>query len=93
MTAATHQRGGLLCGLITHQLFIAPLYSNANTFSNFLSLRFIVSRQRSDHYYLTLICEVLKLENFFLFHPNLLPLTSNIERLRIVFYPLPFSLS
>ena len=33
MTAATHQRGGLLCGLITHQLFIAPLYAEANTFS------------------------------------------------------------
>lgn len=33
MTAATHQRGGLLCGLITHQLFIAPIYAEANTFS------------------------------------------------------------
>ncbi|MBQ1769484.1 MAG: metal-dependent hydrolase [Turicibacter sp.] len=33
MTAATHQRGGLLCGLITHQIFIAPLYAEANTYS------------------------------------------------------------
>ena len=42
MTAATHQRGGLLCGLITHQLFIAPLYAEANTFSNFSLLPSIV---------------------------------------------------
>lgn len=33
MTAATHQRGGLLFGLITHQIFIAPLYAEANTYS------------------------------------------------------------
>ncbi|MTL68420.1 hydrolase, partial [Turicibacter sanguinis] len=26
MTAGTHQRGGLLCGLVTHHLFIAPYY-------------------------------------------------------------------
>ncbi|MDE5977063.1 MAG: metal-dependent hydrolase [Turicibacter sp.] len=33
MTATTHQRGGLLCGLMTHQLFIATFYTEANTFS------------------------------------------------------------
>ncbi len=38
MTAATHQRGGLLCGLITHQVFIAPHYLEANIFSKLFIL-------------------------------------------------------
>lgn len=38
MTAATHQRGGLLCGLITHQAFIAPYYTDANLFSKLFIL-------------------------------------------------------
>ncbi len=38
MTAATHQRGGLLCGLITHQVFIAPHYTEANIFSKLFIL-------------------------------------------------------
>ncbi|MFQ7057709.1 MAG: metal-dependent hydrolase [Turicibacter sanguinis] len=33
MTAGTHQRGGLLCGLVTHHLFIAPYYEEANLYS------------------------------------------------------------
>ncbi|MGL4337473.1 MAG: metal-dependent hydrolase [Turicibacter sp.] len=33
MTAATHQRGGLLCGLLTHHLFIGSFYEHANLFS------------------------------------------------------------
>lgn len=33
MKAGTHQRGGLLCGLITHQFFIASYYEDANVYS------------------------------------------------------------
>jgi len=44
MTAITHQRAGLLSGLLTHHLFILPFYSDINFYSKlFMITLFCVS--------------------------------------------------
>lgn len=89
MTAGTHQRGGLLCGLVTHHLLL-PLITRRLIFILKFSLSpFIVLRPPSGHYYPISTWQDLKWENFFPLSQNSLLKTLNIEHWLIAFFLSP----